>query len=450
MSSSANGEMEQSLLSAAEHDSSAAAPHPSYDSLSSSSSQPPAPLSHHPSTSSVPSHQQPPSSHAISIPQSTSAYAPRPPIATYSSYRSIVPAQSLPRHVLHRYRALQQPPYPQYAGFWDKWHALSRLSQVFLIVVPLLWPLCFIPASTRWLALFLPLITLPSLVFYYLYTRRYYAHAEINLLLHTYILGFTVAALAVLVVESVIAIAAVIPLLWDQLSTLMDALVPKDGQTAPASAEEILGLVKPTVGFYILLFVLAYISAGCCEEGMKYVLATRVKRWTPNFRNREGFLLYALAGALGFSTVENIGYAFNSLTPWYAPLVGVLTRVLISTPIHLACAYLVGIGVVRREVYGEPLPLWRVLGLPILLHGSFDFSLMIAAVNMDSDSVELLIIECVVVAVTAAVFALAIWRERKHIAADPPALLPTAMSAGQPVMNERQGRDAGLLAASAQ
>jgi RsiW-degrading membrane proteinase PrsW (M82 family) len=283
-----------------------------------------------------------------------------------------------------------------------------------------------------------------------LYTRRYYAHAEINLLLHTYILGFTVAALAVLLIETLIAVAAIVPLLWDQLSTLGDALLPKDGQpSSPKSAEEILALVQPTVGFYVLLFVLAYISAGCCEEGMKYVLATRVKRWTPNFRDREGFLLYAVAGALGFSTVENIGYSFNSLSPWYQALVGVVTRVLISTPIHLGCAYLVGVGVVRREVYGEPLPLWRVMVLPILLHGTFDFSLMIAAVNLDLDSVALLVVECVVVATTGVLIGLAIRQERKHIAADPPALLPTAMNVGQPVLNEGQVMDDRLLAVSA-
>jgi RsiW-degrading membrane proteinase PrsW (M82 family) len=238
-----------------------------------------------------------------------------------------------------------------------------------------------------------------------------------------------VAAVLVLLVETAIAIVAIIPLLWDQLPTLMEEFIPQ-GDGVSKDANDIFSAVKPTVGFYVLIFILAYISAGCCEEGMKYILATRVKKWTPGFRDRDGFLLYAVAGALGFSTVENIGYAFNSLTPWYAALVGVLTRVIISTPIHVCCAYLVGIGVVRRDVFGERLRLWRILAVPVVLHGSFDFFLMIAAATLESDSLDLLLIECAVVAVTGVALGLAIRWEKRKIAGEPPSLLPSAAAAG--------------------
>ena len=254
-----------------------------------------------------------------------------------------------------------------------------------------------------------------------------------------------------LLVETAIAVLAAIPLLYDQLPHLLDVLTTRTKEGTPADPNEVLSAVEPTIGFYLLIFILAYVSAGGCEEGMKYMLVNRVKRITPGFRDREGYLLYAVAGALGFSTVENIGYAFNTLTPWYAVLIGVLTRLLISTPIHVACAYLVGVGVVRREVYGEPLMLWRLLLVPVLLHGSFDFCLMIASVALDPEGVALLVVECVIVVVTAVALVAAIRVERRHIAGPPPPVLPVTAEAGRAgqysgMLDRQQGRGEGEMA----
>jgi RsiW-degrading membrane proteinase PrsW (M82 family) len=63
-------------------------------------------------------------------------------------------------------------------------------------------------------------------------------------------------------------------------------------------------------------------------------------------------LLYAVTGALGFSTVENFGYTMQVTgidVLWTA-----LQRIALSTPLHLTCAYLIGVGVVKRDVGFNP------------------------------------------------------------------------------------------------
>ena len=423
-------DLQQSLLSAADGSSSASIAASQHRTYRSTSSEP-----HHPSpTPSEPPPASSSSSHLITIPPSfappsnPSASSPLVPLYPLTSTS---PPSSLPRHLHYRFRALQQPPYPIYPTLSSQWSALSRLSQAFLVLLPLLYPLAFLSSSTRVVACFLPLLLLPSLLFFRLFLTRYPTHCELNTLLTTYILGFTVAAVLVLLLESAVALLAAIPLLYDQLPRIIDALRNRPSPSTTSSTPsdptaDVLAVIDPTPGFFLLLFVLAYISAGGCEEGMKYVLTNRVKRVTPGFRDREGYLLYAVAGALGFSTVENVGYAFQTVTPWYAVMIGVLTRMVISTPIHVACAYLVGVGVVRREVYGERLPLWRILALPVLLHGSFDFSLLLFGVTLEPDTVTLLLVECGVIAVTAMALLVVVRMERRHIAGPPPPLLPTA------------------------
>ena len=72
--------------------------------------------------------------------------------------------------------------------------------------------------------------------------------------------------------------------------------------------------------------------------------------------------------------------------------------------------------------------MWRIMALPILLHGGFDFFLILAA-SLMADDWPLVGVEVVVVAVAFSLLAAAIWREKRHISELPP-LLPTAMDGG--------------------
>lgn len=87
-------------------------------------------------------------------------------------------------------------------------------------------------------------------------------------------------------------------------------------------------------------------------------------------------LLYSIVPALGFSTVENIAYflsqtsdfSWSNIPIWYAILVA-LGRICISTPFHCMTAYLIGIGMIRRDILHERLSWKNIMMYPILFHG---------------------------------------------------------------------------------
>jgi hypothetical protein len=132
---------------------------------------------------------------------------------------------------------------------------------------------------------------------------------------------------------------------------------------------------------------MAFLVAACTEEALKYFLILRVRRARPLFADWRGFMLFAVAGALGFSTIENVFYTFSAYESpsrgttgsWSEVLATALERVLVSSPIHCLCALLTSMGVARRDGFGVKLPLWRVLGLPVFVHGGFDCALMLLA-----------------------------------------------------------------------
>ncbi len=64
-------------------------------------------------------------------------------------------------------------------------------------------------------------------------------------------------------------------------------------------------------GFYLFLALLAYFVAAGTEETMKYCTPLRFQA-CKHSPSKYAYLICALAAALGFSTMENVGYAFNS------------------------------------------------------------------------------------------------------------------------------------------
>ncbi len=109
----------------------------------------------------------------------------------------------------------------------------------------------------------------------------------------------------------------------------------------------------------------------------------RISKYRPSYKVIQGYELYAIASALGFSTIENIGYLLsgalsegsNSLLDIFLNTLG---RTFISTPLHLMTGYLIGLMVIRRDLLGETnLRLWRVMGFSVFWHGTFDFGLSV-------------------------------------------------------------------------
>jgi hypothetical protein len=130
--------------------------------------------------------------------------------------------------------------------------------------------------------------------------------------------------------------------------------------------------INKTVGLFFFVVLAAWIVAAFTEEAMKYCLLGRVKHNRPEFNDWSGYLVYAVAPALGFSTIENIGYTFGS-PDIASSVLTCVTRLLVATPVHCLTGYLLGIGVVRREVFSERLRWYRIMFPAVTFHGFFDY-----------------------------------------------------------------------------
>lgn len=92
------------------------------------------------------------------------------------------------------------------------------------------------------------------------------------------------------------------------------------------------------------------------------------------------YITYAMASALGFSTLENIAFIYQtcqSESGWQFIALTVFERVGTGASLHAMTACLLAIKIVRRDLRGEQhtTNLWHVLQLPVLLHGTFNFAL---------------------------------------------------------------------------
>jgi RsiW-degrading membrane proteinase PrsW (M82 family)/ribosomal protein L40E len=110
---------------------------------------------------------------------------------------------------------------------------------------------------------------------------------------------------------------------------------------------------------------------GINEETWKFLATLRLVRRLPEFDEPIDGMIYAMTVALGFAAVENIEYMVR-----YGA--GVLvTRSLLSVPIHLACAAIWGYGLARARFISKH-KRYFTTALPYLLaaagvHAAFDF-----------------------------------------------------------------------------
>ena len=92
-----------------------------------------------------------------------------------------------------------------------------------------------------------------------------------------------------------------------------------------------------------------------------------------------GVTVAMVSVALGFACCENLMYIFV----YSPPGIGVEISTLIARslfPVHPLCAAIQSIGVCKRDIEGDKKQgLGRIISPAVLLHGSFDFVLMLAA-----------------------------------------------------------------------
>jgi len=114
----------------------------------------------------------------------------------------------------------------------------------------------------------------------------------------------------------------------------------------------------------------AYFRAGFLEELFKYIAVRRVL-----FKDRVvdcgGLLVYGLAAGAGFATAENIQYTMRG------GVTVALTRMFVSIPLHCCTGLIIGIHLGYRKFIGDPVYCLVTLMLPVIIHGTFDFALML-------------------------------------------------------------------------
>ena len=117
-----------------------------------------------------------------------------------------------------------------------------------------------------------------------------------------------------------------------------------------------------------------FLMAGLIEESVKYVPIMYARHRDRAKRRNRAYLDYAVAGALGFGLVENLGFLYASRAESWPKLARTLVeRVSVSAVGHLLVGLLTALRAVRRDYYGDDMSWWGVVGPSVLLHGTFDF-----------------------------------------------------------------------------
>jgi RsiW-degrading membrane proteinase PrsW (M82 family) len=117
----------------------------------------------------------------------------------------------------------------------------------------------------------------------------------------------------------------------------------------------------------------AFVVAGSTEEIFKY-LALYLLIWkSPSFNEKFDGIVYAVFVSLGFAAVENVLYVMEG------GLQTAIMRALTAVPAHaifgVTMGYYLGIAHMYEELRKQYL--LRAITIPVLLHGIYDFILMV-------------------------------------------------------------------------
>jgi protease PrsW len=137
--------------------------------------------------------------------------------------------------------------------------------------------------------------------------------------------------------------------------------------------ERFLMSVMPDMGKIGSAAYQAFVVAGGTEEVFKY-LALYLLIWkSPHFNEQFDGIVYAVFVSLGFATVENIMYVTDG------GIHTALVRAITAVPAHAIFGITMGyyFGIARRYPELRKVYIRRALWVPIVLHGIYDFILMV-------------------------------------------------------------------------
>ena len=334
-------------------------------------------------------------------------------------------------HFIYYDGSVPMPPVHSYPTYLEQWHQHTKLLKVFFICVLIFWLLQLI---FNWrVGLCMPILFVPSYLLYKQWSKHYQS-VELYMISKLYATAFAPGALVVILIETVLTIIFMFICFQSYISSYMDGVkkgstpsaTDPDGNNNNNEGMEFLNLPE-SPALFIFLILLSYVSAGMVEESLKYYCTNSIKEHRPSYRVLHGWGLYAIASALGFSTVENIGYVLQGAlgSGIDGSLLGVflntLGRTCISTPLHLMTGYLIGLQVMRRDILGESLNIVQVMGWSVFFHGTFDFCLFTIMVlnhhwskGPNDNTVSYILMACTIIVCYAGLMYL-IWRGRKQV-----------------------------------
>lgn len=142
--------------------------------------------------------------------------------------------------------------------------------------------------------------------------------------------------------------------------------------------EELLVKINTFSGYLYILYM-SFIVAGLTEEGFKALVLIPIITKMKEFARRIDGITYSIYLSLGFATIENIIYILSEDSEIVHQVA--LNRALISIPAHIMFAITMGYYVSKYKFCDSKKKKRKYLYLsilvPILLHGVFDFILMI-------------------------------------------------------------------------
>ncbi|KAI8963320.1 protease prsW family-domain-containing protein [Daldinia sp. FL1419] len=195
----------------------------------------------------------------------------------------------------------------------------------------------------------------------------------------TYVLVGTVGVFAVIVVQSLSFYLFSYALFPSSASTLLSEFARTEDKLASLDAETLTARrhMAGSWQYWVFMFLLAYFGASIPEELLKYSGLAYARR-RGRIAHEHNYITLGAAAALGFSTFENIGFIYAAVqeNKGAAHLaLAIVERVLIGSPMHLMGGLLIALGTASRDFRGEASSLARIIGLPALIHGTWDFSL---------------------------------------------------------------------------
>ena len=156
-----------------------------------------------------------------------------------------------------------------------------------------------------------------------------------------------------LLVKSVVSgMLAVIPIIF--IERLLMGITPAFGKVAAAAYH-------------------AFVVAGTTEELFKFIALYLLVWRNPNFNEKFDGIVYAVFVSLGFAAVENVIYVMDS--GYQTAMVRAITAVPAHAIFGVTMGYYLGIARMYSELRKEYLG--KALLIPILLHGIYDFILMV-------------------------------------------------------------------------